>query len=180
MRGIVIIAVLICLSVFASHLGYSKSFQNDDFVNDRLLEQLECEVLELPAYLTLDNDTVYTIEIRLRNQSDTSKLLWFRNKEEITGKRYHKYQFHDALNFVAEYDAGTLRIAHVEKYMGVMFSIWCKCLAPQQEFTIFIQSQDKEKVKGAFKLIAALGYNTNNSIGVRDLDYEGDVVVISI
>ena len=94
--------------------------------------------------------------------------------------RFRKYLFHDALNFVAEYDGGTLRIENVENYIGVMFATWCKCLEPQQEFTIFIQSKDKEKVKGAFKLILALGYDTNNSIGIRDLNYEGDTVVISI
>ena len=77
----IILAFIVVTSVQES---LSQTYK-DDFVNDLLFEQLECEVTELPNYLTLDNDTVYTIEIRLCNQSEKSKLLWFKNKEEITG-----------------------------------------------------------------------------------------------
>ncbi len=171
--------MLFCMGLLAWSVGYGQAFDADDFVNDRVYDRLECEITELPIY-TYNADTVYTIEIRLRNQSEDRKLLWFRNKEEITGKRFEYYEWRDAYNFIAEYESGNLQIVNVEDFVGEMFGVWIKSLEPQQEFTIFIQSKDKEKVKGVFGLISVLNYVTNSVRGVNDLGYKGDTVVISL
>lgn len=142
------------------------------------LANIRIDLAMLDDFMTLDGDTVHTLKVEIKNESDISKLIYLTNDEEITGYSTKDVDWRNPITFLGEL-CGDMTMNYKE-YIPTAFSLWFKKMDPNDRFTFYFQYTGN--VINPQKLLNLIRITDvkNKQRDIDELSWKEDVMVVPL
>lgn len=148
------------------------------FTSITIFANIRTDYETLDDFTALNGDTIHTLKIEIKNETNTCKLLYLTNDEEITGYSTKGADWRNPITFLGEL-CGGMTVDH-KRYIPTVFTIWFKKMEPYGKFIFYFQYTgnmiNPQKILDLIRITDA----KNKQREIDDLSWKGDVLIIPL
>lgn len=132
----------------------------------------------LDDFMTLNGDTVHTLKVEIKNETDICKLIYLANDEEITGYSTKDADWKNLITFLGEL-CGNMTIDRKE-YIPIAFTLWFKKMKPNDRFTFYFQYTKSTITPLMLVNLIKITEVMNNQSEIDELSWIEDVLIVPL